>query len=226
MSLAAKDRAGESTVKEPVVCVVHPWDVVVNEAEVILVPKPIPWVGIPIVCGLFIAFCALMYWPVWVWGEPESRWSMGLLFVLFAAFMCTVFAALIYFIYHSAQKEGPPLRIDRVGKTITVPRHQLCVPLDQIERLEVRNDMPDDQGQYRYEDSNSELILVVREEGGPKCYPLLLNSSSCDYYDKFAHEIAKLNILPVKRVKGVRGSKLVYEKWLTPPPAGEETADA
>ncbi|PQO33304.1 hypothetical protein C5Y96_10660 [Blastopirellula marina] len=209
-----------SIVNEPVVYVIDPWKLVATEKKVVLEPLPVPWRGIPIICCLFIAFCGLLYVPVWVWGEPESRGGIAILFAAFAAFNCILISTLVYHSYRWAQKNGPPILIDLIDNTFSVAQHQLCVPLDQVAYLEVRNDMPDDQGNYRFEDGTSELILVVRGEEGPKRYPLI-DCSTSEHYDALAREIAQLKIVPVKRVKGVRGSKLVYEKWLTPQPDHE-----
>ncbi|QDU75460.1 hypothetical protein Pan97_24920 [Bremerella volcania] len=206
--------------------VVHPWNLVVTEAEVVLVPRPVPWGGIGVFCALFILFCGLMAVPVLVWGEPDQRWSVVALFSLFAASICLLATTVIYFSYRAAENEGPPLLVDRVEQMVRVSKHNLSLPIDQVDHLQVRNDMPDDDGKFRAETNISELILVVRDETEPKRYPLMV-SFSCDYYDTLAREIAQLNLLPVKRVKGVPGSTLVYEKWLTPTPdhAVETTGD-
>ena len=190
MTLAAKANSKASIVNEPVVFVVHPWDLVVTDAEVRLVPRPVPWLGMVVVSGLFTAFCGLMSLPILVWSDPaDVQWVIPV-FGLFAFVMSILFSSIIYWSYRFAQQQGPPFVIDRIAGVIHVPLHQLSVPLDQVDYLEVRNDMPDEQGNYRSEDHCScELILVVRGEETPKRY-LLVDGTAQDYYDPVAREIA------------------------------------
>lgn len=215
MSVGAKAYPKNSIVNEPVVFVVHPWKLVVTEKELVVTPMPVPWLGMIVVCVLFTLFCGVITLPAFIWGEPDDHWWFVLLISLVVFFTCTMISSLLYFSSRFAQAEGPPLIVDRVEQMVHVPKHNLSVPIDQIEHLEVRNDMPDDDGNFRFEESLSELILLVRGEGEPKRYPLM-TCTACDYYDTIAREIAHVNVLPVKRIKGVPGSTLVYEKWLTP----------
>ncbi|WDI42122.1 hypothetical protein [Bremerella sp. P1] len=225
MSLTAKQRSRYAIVKEPVPFVVHPWNLTVTEKEVILTPMAVPWRGIGVFCGLFIIFCGVMAVPVVLWGEPDQRWWVVLFFSLFAIFICTLITTVIYYSYRSAQSDGPPLLIDRVERIVHVPKFNLSVPFDEVDHLQVRNDMPDEE-EFSLENNVSELVLVLRDESQRNWYPLLI-CYSCDYYDKLAKELAALNLMPIKRVKGVPGSKLVYEKWLTPEPdRGAETSEA
>lgn len=224
MSVGAKTYPKYSIVNEPVVFYVHPWKLVVTEKEVVLTPMPVPWLGMIVVCVLFVLFCGVITLPAFIWGEPDDRWWFVLLISLVVFFTCTLISLVVYFSYRVSQKEGPPLIVDRVERMVHVPKHNLSVPIDQIEHLEVRSDMPDDDGNFRSEESLSELILLVHGEGEPKRYPLMM-CTACDYYDTIAREIAQVNVLPVKRIKGVPGSTLVYEKWLTPRPEEEQQTD-
>lgn len=221
MSVGASNRAKSCLVNEPVVFVVHPWNLVVTENQVALVPRAVPWTGLVVVCVLFFLFCGLLSLPVLIWGDPGPRLEVLLMFGLFATFNCILITTVVFYSHRVTQEEGPPLLIDREQNMVHVAKHDLCVPMDQVEYLEVRNDMPDDEGNFRHETNTSELVLVVRDGEERKRY-LLMACSSWDYYDPIAREIAKLDILPVKRVKGVPGSTLVYEKWLTPAPPGQE----
>lgn len=225
MSLTAKQRSRTSIVNEPVTFVVRPWHLVVTEKEVVLAPMAVPWKGIVLFCGLFMVFCGLLALPVVVSSAADQRWPIALAFCVFAGVICTGTTILLSCSYRSAHNEGPPLLIDRVERIVHVPKFNLSVPIDEVDHLQVRNDMPDEE-EFSLENNVSELVLVLRDESQRNWYPLLI-CYSCDYYDKLAKELAALNLMPIKRVKGVPGSKLVYEKWLTPEPdRGAETSEA
>ncbi|MFN3151416.1 hypothetical protein [Bremerella sp.] len=215
MAAGAKTYPKNSIVNEPVVFVVHPWKLVVTEKELVVTPMPVPWLGMMVVCVLFTLFCGLITLPAFIWGEPDDQWWLVVLISLVVFFTCTLMSSLVYFSSRFTQAEGPPLMVDRVEQMVHVPKHNLSVPIHQVDHLEVRNDMPDDEGKFRSETSLSELTLLVRGEDEPTRYSLMV-CTACDYYDTLAREIARVNVLPVKRIKGVPGSTLVYEKWLTP----------
>lgn len=217
MSQAGKQRSKSSIVNEPVMFVLEPWSLVVTETEVILAPRPVPWNGIGLFCGLFILFCGLLAMPVVVWGEPDQRWVFVALIVLVAVVTCSFTTAIVYYSYRAAQYAGPQLFIDRAEQIVHVPRHGLSVPIAQVDHLQVRNDMPDEDGKFMSETCISELVLMLHEDNQVNQYSIIECYQS-DYYDPLARELASLNIVPVKRIKGVPGSTLVYEKWLTPLP--------
>jgi len=226
MSLAATERAKSSIVNEPVRFVVDPWILVETETEVILAPQPMPWHEVGMFCGLFVLFCGLLALPVVVGEEPDRQWEVVIGTALLAVVTCTFTVIFVYSSYRANQKEGPQLFIDRVGGMVHLPKHNLSVPFDRVEHFEVRSSMPDEEGKFPTETIHSELVLLVRVDGQLIRYPIL-DSPVPQGYNRLAREIAKLNILPVKRVQATPDCTLIDEKWLTPPPeaTNEPTGD-
>ncbi len=186
----------------------------ITPEKVVLMPRKLSkWtiVGLSmLVTPLFAVFGVLAF----LYGR--SPWvDAGIVAIVWGVTCCL--GTVIGWVTYRGSLEGPWMVIDRMNQVFHLPRTGESIPFDKIDHLQDIGTYPFHQSVWSSDTCGSEFLFVLKEEGTRRRVPFLRGThETTNDFRHLANALAGLNLVPVKRIRGVSYSSKINQRWLTP----------
>ncbi|RCS51933.1 hypothetical protein DTL42_09695 [Bremerella cremea] len=198
---------------------IRTWELTISPNTLTVTPAGTAWGCIIAFNGLtlFLLACSLYLINTYADADRKAIGIFSAISILLATGACVT--ALTLRKFWIEQSLGPWLIVDRKLRTVSLPRHGIVVPIEQVDHLQAVSGTEYELSRWSETEYKSELNIVLVDGQERKRHHLLAYLGQHEF-DGLAAEIAQLNVLPVKRIRSNWDPRRISEKWLTPESKG------